>query len=80
MHASKALSMNKKKDYPTLFASHVASHSNFTKNFSYSCINILNLCVLDTYMTTAIFVTGSAKTEHNSAIEIFQYKALKYIG
>jgi len=25
-------------------------------------------------------VTGSAKTEHNSAIHIFQYKALKYIG
>jgi len=25
-------------------------------------------------------VTGSAKTEHNSAIQIFQYKALKYIG
>ena len=26
------------------------------------------------------YVTGSAKTEHNSAIQIFQYKALKYIG
>jgi len=25
-------------------------------------------------------VTGSAKTEHNSAIQIFQYKALKHIG
>ena len=25
-------------------------------------------------------VTGSAKTEHNSALQIFQYKALKYIG
>jgi len=29
---------------------------------------------------TRVFVTGSAKTEHNSAIQIFQYKALKYIG
>ena len=27
-----------------------------------------------------IFVTGSAKIEHNSAIHVFQYKALKYIG
>ena len=27
-----------------------------------------------------LYVTGSAKTEHNSAIQIFQYKALKYIG
>jgi len=26
------------------------------------------------------YVTGSAKTEHNSAIQIFQYKALKHIG
>jgi len=26
------------------------------------------------------FVTGSAKTEHNSAIQIFQYKPLIYIG
>ena len=27
-----------------------------------------------------IFVTGSVKIEHNSAIHVFQYKALKYIG
>ena len=27
-----------------------------------------------------LFVTGSAKTEHNNAIQIFQYKALKHIG
>ena len=25
-------------------------------------------------------VTGSAKTKHNSAIQIFQYEALKHIG
>ena len=25
-------------------------------------------------------MTGSVKTEHNSAIQILQYEALKYIG
>ena len=29
---------------------------------------------------SGVYVTGSAKTELNSAIQIFQYKALKYIG
>jgi len=34
-------------------------------------------------MTTVVilqYVTGFVKTEHYSAIQIFQYKVLKYIG
>ena len=44
-------------------------------NFPYACL--LNFFVITSIRKN---VTGSAKTEHNSAIQIFQYKALKHIG
>ena len=40
----------------------------------------LMLCLIYAHVPSSlcIYVTRSAKTEHNSAIQIFQYKALKY--
>jgi len=47
---------------------------------TFYCYDPYLIVKLQIFPYTCVYVTGSAKTKHNSAIQIFQYKALKYIG
>ena len=52
----------------------------FSKNLNKRLLSNRDAAELDVKMSKQTFVTESVKTEHNSSMQNFQYRALKYNG